>query len=61
MPLSTLNEENNDEFILYSPQEEYKNYVQKKIDLYLSYKEESKLELYRKALEVGLEVLKKFQ
>ena len=51
----------NDEFILYSPQEEYRRYVQQKIDLSLCFKEESKLELYRQALELGLEILKKFQ
>ena len=50
-----------DDFILYSPQEEYKRQVQQKMDLAARFKDENQLELYRQALELGLEILKKFQ
>ncbi len=51
----------NDDFVLYSPQEEYKKYIQQKMDLATRFREENKIELYRKALELGLDILKKLQ
>jgi hypothetical protein len=45
------------DFVIHSPEEEYASYVQQQIELAIRFAENSKAELYREVLELGLKTL----
>ena len=49
---------NSNDFIVYSPEEEFISHVQQKIDSATRFDEHDKLELHREALELGLQILR---
>ena len=49
---------NSNDFIVYSPEEEFTSHVQQQIDLARRFEEDDKLELYSEALELGLQILR---
>lgn len=50
-----------EDFLVGSPQEEYKSYVEQKIEQALRFGDNENAEIYRKALELGLQTLNKLE
>lgn len=49
------------EFLLYSPEEEYLSHIHKKLEVAAKYQDNDKINLYQEALELGLQILKKIK
>lgn len=46
-----------DDFLICSPEDEYKIYVEQQIEQTLNFGDQKKAEIYREALDLGLKVL----